>query len=179
MGRELGVTAYRPWLHWFAFAAAVATLPLVFVGALVTSYDVGMAVTDWANTLGYNMFTYPWLQAAWGVFVEHSHRLLGSLVGLMTVVLAVWLWAVEARRWVRWLGVAAGAAVIGEGVLGGLRVLMVERGLALVHGCVAQAFFGLMASIAVLTSRSWQECRGAVECDDAGRLRRLAVMTSV
>src|SRR3972149_1160838 len=129
MGRELAVTAYRPWLHWFAVATAAATLPLVFVGALVTSYDVGMAVPDWPTTFGYNMFTYPWLEAAWGVFVEHSHRLLGSLVGLMTVVLAVWLWAVDARRWLRWLGVAAVAAVIGQGVLGGLRGLLVARGL--------------------------------------------------
>jgi cytochrome c oxidase assembly protein subunit 15 len=125
------------------------------VGGLVTNTGSALAVPDWPTTFGYNMFLYPWSKMVGGIFYEHTHRLLGSAVGLLTVLLAVWLWLREARRWVRVLGVVAVVAVIVQGILGGMRVVLQEHDLALVHGCVAQAFLALMVTLAVVTSAGW------------------------
>ena len=144
------------WPHRMAVTLACATFPLLFIGGLVTSKGAGLAVPDWPTTFGYNMFLYPWSKMVGGVFYEHSHRLIGSTVGLLTVVLALWLWTREPRPWVRWLGLVAVLGVIVQGVLGGLRVVLVQHGLALVHACVAQAFLGLMVGLAVVTSSHWQ-----------------------
>src|SRR5713101_4422224 len=110
------------WPHRLAVVTAAATLLLIFVGGLVTNTGSALAVPDWPTTFGYNMFLYPWSRMAGGIFYEHSHRLIGSAVGLLTIALAVWLWVTETRRWVRGLGLLAVAAVIAQGVLGGLRV---------------------------------------------------------
>src|SRR5688572_10938498 len=122
--KHLGVEReqYHPWLHRFAVLTAGATLLLICVGGVVTSKGVGLAVPDWPTTFGYNMFFFPWSKWVGGVFYEHSHRLVASGVGLLTTILAVWLWIKEERKWVRWLGVIAFVAVVGQGVLGGLRV---------------------------------------------------------
>ena len=95
------------WMHRFAVLTAVATFCLIWVGGLVTSHGVGMSVPDWPTTYGYNMFLFPFSKWVGGIFYEHSHRLIASGVGLLTVVLAIWLWVKEPRRWVRWLGVLA------------------------------------------------------------------------
>src|SRR5229473_4025337 len=89
-----------PWPRRLALMTAIATVPLLFVGGLVTSMGAGLAVPDWPTTFGYNMFTYPWSQMVGGVLYEHSHRLLGALVGLLTVALAAGLWVTERRGWV-------------------------------------------------------------------------------
>src|SRR5213593_1191489 len=100
------------WLHRFAVMTAVAGLCLICVGGLVTSHGVGMSVPDWPTTYGYNMFFFPFSKWVGGIFYEHSHRLVASGVGLLTVILAVWLWRQEQRRWLRWLGILAVGAVI-------------------------------------------------------------------
>jgi cytochrome c oxidase assembly protein subunit 15 len=110
------------WLHRFAVLTAAATLVLIGIGGLVTSHEAGLAVPDWPTSYGYNMFLFPPSYWIGGVFYEHSHRLLASLVGLLTTILAVWLWLKESRSWMRWLGVMAFFAVVLQGVLGGLRV---------------------------------------------------------
>src|SRR2546422_3222051 len=92
-------------LHRFAVLTAMATLGLVAIGGLVTSHGVGMAVPDWPNTYGYNMFLFPFSKWVGGILYEHSHRLMAALVGLLTTVLAVWLWVRETRGRNRWLGV--------------------------------------------------------------------------
>jgi cytochrome c oxidase assembly protein subunit 15 len=143
------------WPHRLALAAVGATLLLIFVGGLVTNTGSALAVPDWPTTFGYNMFLYPWSKMVGGIFYEHTHRLLGSLVGMLTVALAVWLWAREPRQWVRVLSLVAVGAVIVQGVLGGMRVVLQEHDLALLHGCVAQAFLALMVTLAVVTSRGW------------------------
>jgi cytochrome c oxidase assembly protein subunit 15 len=148
-----------PWPHRLAAALAAAIFPLIWVGGLVTTYDAGMAVPDWPTTYGYNMFLYPWqtwLFGPWDLFIEHGHRLLASLVGLLTIALAVVLYRCEHRAWVRRLGLAAVALVIFQGVLGGMRVRLDERLLAQIHGCVGPAFFALAAALAVFTSRRWR-----------------------
>jgi cytochrome c oxidase assembly protein subunit 15 len=131
-----------------AIVTAAMTLLLIVAGGLVTNTGAGLAVPDWPTTFGYNMFTYPWSAMVGGIFYEHSHRLLGSVVGMLTIALAAALWRVGGR--LRVLGLVALAAVIVQGVLGGLRVTLLELKLAILHGCLAQAYFALVVAIAVL-----------------------------
>jgi cytochrome c oxidase assembly protein subunit 15 len=140
--------------HRLALTTAAATLVLILFGGLVTNTGAGLAVPDWPTSFGHNMFLFPWSQMIGGVFYEHSHRLLGSLVGLLTLGLAAALWPRGGR--LRWLGVVAAVAVVAQGVLGGLRVVLLHDALAIVHGCVAQAFFALLVVIAVLTAPRWR-----------------------
>src|SRR5436305_12713818 len=80
--------SFRRGPHYVAVFAAVFTWPLLLVGGSVTVYRVGMAVPDWPTTFGINMFLYDFVNAPWGVYLEHSHRLFGAAVGLTCVVLA-------------------------------------------------------------------------------------------
>lgn len=123
----------------------------------MTSKGVGLAVPDWPSTFGYNMFLFPVSQWVGGIFFEHTHRLIASGVGFLTIILAVWLWRADSRKWVRVLGCAALAAVILQGVLGGLRVTMLKDEIGIFHACLAQAFFGLLVFLALVTSRTWKE----------------------
>jgi cytochrome c oxidase assembly protein subunit 15 len=102
------------------------------------------------------MFALPMNQWVGGIFFEHTHRLLASGVGLLTTILAVWLWLGDTRRWLGWLGVAAFIGVIVQGILGGLRVIRDMDTLGLIHGVVGQSFLVLVCSIALFTSRWWQ-----------------------
>ena len=139
--------AYR-----LASTTVVATFVLILFGGLVTNTGAALAVPDWPTTFGYNMFLYPWSQMVGGIFYEHSHRLLGSVVGLLTLALAAALWREGGR--LRVLGLVMVAGVITQGVLGGLRVMLLKETLAIVHGCLAQAFFALAVAVALLTSAS-------------------------
>ena len=147
---------YHPALFWFAVVNAVATLLLIGLGGLVTSHEAGMSVPDWPTTYGYNMFLFPVDKWVGGVFYEHSHRLLASAVGLLTTVLAVWIWLKDPRKWLHWLGIAAFLLVIAQGILGGLRVRWQLDWLGVPHGAVAQTFLVLTAAIALFTSRWWK-----------------------
>ena len=150
---------YRPALFWFATLNAVATFLLIGLGGLVTSHEAGMSVPDWPTTYGYNMFLFPIDQWVGGVFYEHSHRLLASLVGLLTTVLAVWIWLKEPRKWLHWAAIGAFLLVIAQGVLGGLRVRWQMDWLGVPHGAVAQTFLVLTCFLALFTSRWWIESR--------------------
>ena len=146
------------WVHRIAVLAVCLVWPLIWVGGLVTTYDAGMAVPDWPGTYGYNLFLYPyetWLLGPFDLFIEHGHRLLGAVVGMVAIALVVAAWLSEPRRWVRWLSVGVLAAVIGQGVLGGARVLLTDRALAMIHGCTGPAFFALCVITAAVTSRWW------------------------
>jgi heme a synthase len=147
-------------LHWYAVVAAASVSLLICSGGLVTSHEAGMAVPDWPNTFGYNMFLFPVSRWVGGVFFEHTHRLIASTVGLLTVILCIALFVIESRRWVKTLGLIAVGAVIVQGVLGGLRVTDNNAVLGLFHGCLAQSFFALMATIALVTSRFWERLEG-------------------
>jgi cytochrome c oxidase assembly protein subunit 15 len=146
---------FNPRLHRFAVLTALATLALLGVGGVVTSKGVGMAVPDWPTTYGYNMFFFPISKWTGGIFYEHSHRLVASGVGLLTTVLAVWLWIKESRAWVRWLGIGAFVGVVLQGVLGGLRVVLFKDEIGIFHATLAQLFFALVCAIALFTSRWW------------------------
>ena len=147
---------YRRWLHRFAFCTAIATLFLICSGGMVTSKGVGLAVPDWPTTFGYNMFLFPISRWVGGIFFEHVHRLIASTVGCLTIILAIWLWRGEDRRWLRNLGFAALGFVILQGVLGGLRVTLLKDEIGIFHACLAQMFFGLLIVITLATSRLWQ-----------------------
>jgi cytochrome c oxidase assembly protein subunit 15 len=146
----------RP-LHWFAIATAIATFLLLGAGGLVTSHEAGMSVPDWPNSYGYNVFAFPISKWTGGIFYEHTHRLWASVVGLMTTILATWLWRKDSRKWMKWLGIVAFLFVVAQGVLGGLRVTMKMDSLGIFHGVVAQTFFVLMCTIAFFTSGAWQK----------------------
>jgi heme a synthase len=148
-------------LHWYAVVAAASVSLLICSGGLVTSHEAGMAVPDWPNTFGYNMFLFPVSRWVGGVFFEHTHRLIASTVGLLTVILCIALFVIESRRWVKTLGLIAVGAVIVQGILGGLRVTENNAVLGLFHGCLAQSFFALMATIALVTSRFWERLEQA------------------
>src|SRR4051812_16929493 len=147
----------KRWLNGFAWFTTIATLLLICSGGMVTSKGVGLAVPDWPTTFGYNMFLFPVSQWVGGIFFEHTHRLVASTVGFMTIILAVWLWRAESRRWLRILGLVSLGAVVLQGVLGGLRVTMLKDEIGIFHACLAQAFFGLLVFIGLATSRFWIE----------------------
>jgi len=155
---------------------SAATLVLILLGGLVTNSGSALAVPDWPTTFGYNMFLYPWSQMVGGIFYEHSHRLIGSLVGLLTVALAVLLWRVERRPWLRRLGALAVLFVCVQGLVGGLRVVLVKDTLAVFHGSIAQAFFGLTVALALFTSREW--AAAASSSAPAASLRWLGIATT-
>ena len=219
------------WLHRFACLLALTTLALVALGGVVTTKGVGMAVPDWPTTYGEHMFLFPYSKWLGGVFEEHSHRYLGSIVGILVAILAVWVWvrdtsgrirwsgiigivagvglvgvrtpmvfvavaclcvgviawaiprAIRDQRRLRWLAVIAFAAVIIQGVLGGMRVLLDEHGwgteLGIFHAVLAQLFFLLLCSIALLTSQWWTNFN-ARELDSvaAWSVRRLFIATT-
>ncbi len=148
----------RRWLHRLALVAVILVWPLIWIGGLVTTYDAGMAVPDWPNTYGYNLFLYPyetWLLGPFDLFIEHGHRLLAAVVGLVAIGIVVAAIRTEPRVWVKWLAVSVLVAVIGQGVLGGLRVVLSDRTLAMLHGCTGPAFFALCVAIASVTGRWW------------------------
>src|ERR1700747_1353055 len=139
-------------LHWFAIISTISVLGLICSGGLVTSHEAGMAVPDWPNSFGYNMFLFPISRWVGGVFFEHTHRLIASLVGLLTIGLCIATWLIEDRRWVKWLAGVAGLAVIVQGVLGGLRVTKAKALPRLLPGRLPQRFLRLMATFALVYS---------------------------
>jgi len=170
------------WPHRLAVALVCAVFPLIWVGGLVTTYEAGMAVPDWPSTYGYNLFLYPWqtwLLGPWDLFIEHGHRLLGALAGLLTIGVVAAVWMNDRRTWVRWLAVLALVAVVAQGALGGMRVLMDERLLAKIHGCFGPAYFALCVALAAVTSVRWQMADRAIVSARIDRFRLAALLTAV
>jgi heme a synthase len=172
-------TKTSPSLHRFAVLTAVITFLLIGLGGLVTSHEAGMSVPDWPNSYGYNMFAFPISKWVGGIFYEHTHRLLASAVGLLTTILAVWLWLADSRKWMRWLGVAAFLGVAAQGILGGLRVVLADAHLGIFHAIIGQLFLVLICSIALFTSRFWLELTSGEKKSESRGLRTLALMATL
>ena len=162
-------------LHRFAVFTAFCTFLLLVAGALVTSNDAGLSVPDWP--LSYGSLTPPMVG---GILYEHTHRLIAGFVLILSVVLAIWQWRRESRRWLRRLGLVALGAVLGQAVLGGLTVLFfLPVPISVAHACLAQIFFGTVVSTALFTSRWWQCEQPKFEDAGSPRLGQLATWTAV
>lgn len=165
--------AYQPGLAWFAAIGSAWVFVLVTLGAFTTSIGAGMAFPDWPLSNG-SVNPHGWLVNI-AMFAEHSHRLSGTMMGLITIALAVWLWRREPRRWLRRLGWSALAIVIIQGVLGGTRVLLdpvhvpgfdmtLGQMLRIPHGILAQLYICVLIAIAVSLSRGWIERAQPASC---------------
>ncbi len=163
-------STYSRVIHSLAVVLTVAVFPLIWVGGLVTTYDAGMAVPDWPGTYGWNLFAYPastWLFGPFDLLVEHSHRLLGAIAGFLSIGLVVTSQWYEKRSWFRWWCRGVLVAVIAQGVLGGARVMLDQRTMAMIHGCTGPLFFAMATATAVMSSRWWIQ-RGSSTAADEG-----------
>jgi heme a synthase len=143
-------------LHRFAKFLVACTVLLILAGSLVTSHDAGLSVPDWPTSYGWNMFTFPPSMWVANILYEHGHRLIASTVGFLTIVLAVWLWLAEPRRWLRWFGVATLGSVVAQGLLGGLTFLLfLPAAVSTAHAGLAEIFFCMTVAIAIFTSPGW------------------------
>jgi len=165
-------------LFLYAVIVAASTAVLIFAGGMVTSTGSGLSVPDWPNTYGWFMWTFPLEKMVGGIFYEHTHRLIASTVGFLILVLAVWLWRAEPRAWVRRLGYIALAAVVTQGILGGITVLWyLPDPISIAHASLAEIVFCLTATIALVQSPAWKRGYRGTPVDDAV-LNRVAATTT-
>jgi len=161
-------------LHRFSVFLAVCTLVLLFVGGLVTSTGSGLAVPDWPLSFGQ---VFP--EMVGGVLYEHGHRLVAATVGFLTIVLVLWTLRRERRLWVRRVALGALAAVICQGILGGVTVLfLLPLAVSVSHAALAEIFFCITVTMAVVTSPGW--CQEPAAEEDPGKpsLRILSLLTT-
>jgi len=165
-------------LHRFSQFVVASTVILILAGSLVTSHDAGLSVPDWPTSYGWSMFTFPPSMWVANILYEHGHRLIASTVGLLTIVLAIWMWIVE-RGWSRWLGIIALGTVIAQGVLGGVTVLFfLPPAISTAHAGLAEIFFCLTVAIAVFTSPAWKARNDSTGVPVSTSLRTLATATT-
>lgn len=184
----------QPWLARFALVAVAAGAPLLFIGGLVTSTNSGMAVPDWPNTFGSNMFLYPLgPRTPPDRYLEHAHRLFGTLLGLTTLVALIWTLAARIKGWPRIVAWIVFALVCVQGLLGGARVhfqtalagsnpesaARIGRLLAFCHGILAQVTFAFIIALAVYLHPCWRAKPepGIATYARARRVRILATAT--
>src|SRR5580704_15210313 len=159
----MAASVYKAGLYRWSLLLAFCTLLLVVAGGLVTSRDAGLSVPDWPLSYGRLM---PPMEG--GILYEHGHRMIATTVGMLTIVSLIWLWKVETRRWMKWLGVAALIAVIAQGVLGGLTVIyLLPWWISSSHASLAQLFFSTTVAIVIFTSDWW--LRAPVRVDEEAR----------
>jgi heme a synthase len=164
-------TPYNRALHRFAVLLACWTFLLIIAGALVTSNDAGLSVPDWPTSFG-SLYKIPHMVG--GVRFEHTHRMIAQGAGLLTIILAIWTWRADRRRWMKYLGVGALGTVIAQGILGGLTVLFyLPPPISSAHAALAQTFFCLTVAVAMFTGPRWVEEVPQVEADT----RRPALIT--
>lgn len=143
------------WLRRFTKLVAGSTLFLIFAGAMVTSTGSGLAVPDWP--LSYGMLMPPMVG---GIFYEHGHRMVAATVGFLTLIQAIWLQRREPKRFLRILGWCALGAVVAQGLLGGLTVLLLlPKSISIAHAGLAEIFFCLNLSIAFYASNAFARLR--------------------
>lgn len=161
-------------LHRYSQFVMFSTFLLIVAGGLVTSTGSGLSVPDWP--LSYGQAFPPMIG---GIRFEHTHRLIAGFVGCLTLILTISLCLKERRIWVKWLGLAALLAVVLQAVLGGLTVIyLLPTAISVLHACLAQTFFSLIAALCLFTSQEWKS--GAVyPCQNAASIRRLWVTTTI
>ena len=163
------------WLARYAAFVAFATFLLIIAGALVTSNDAGLSVPDWPTSFG--SFRMP--RMVGGVKYEHGHRMIAGSVGLLTIILALWLWKADERKWVRRLGGLAVLTIVAQAVLGGITVLFyLPAPVSVAHACLAQLFFSITVSLALFTRYDWRWDQPRIEDARTPSLRRLTAGTT-
>lgn len=166
---------YHPGLYRWSILLAFCTLLLVVAGGLVTSRDAGLSVPDWPLSYGKLM---PRMEG--GILYEHGHRMIATTVGLFTIVSLIWIFRVDCRPWMRWLAVAALIAVIVQGVLGGLTVLLLlPWWISSSHASLAQLFFSTTVAMALFTSRQWLAGPAVIPEDAQNPVRGLSLAAPV
>jgi heme a synthase len=166
---------YNPGVHRYAIFVVVCTFVLLIAGALVTSNEAALSVPDWP--LSYGTLTPPMVG---GVRYEHTHRVIAGIILLLTIGLSFVLWFKDGRRWVKYLGIAASAAVIAQAVLGGLTVLLyLHYGIPVAHAALAQIFFGLVVTIAMVTSRWFTAELPALEDQGSPSIHTIALLNAL
>jgi len=135
-------SASHNWLRVFSKLTVLSTLFLIFVGALVKSHEVGLSVPDWPTTYGKQMFAFPLSDMVGGIFYEHGHRIVATIVGFFTMIQAIWLGFSYEPKWLKKLGYFVLATVILQGLFGGITVLFfLPPPVSILHGILAQTFF--------------------------------------
>ena len=168
---------YSPLLHTIATITACAVVPLILIGAGVTSKGAGMAFPDWPTSNGSLLNPSGWMQDDHKLW-EHGHRLTGWLVGMLAIALAWLSW--RKRGWIRAVGLATLLAIIVQGVLGGLRVIEISTELAMLHGIWGQLCFCLACIAALITSRAWSHSmQQVVSAPTAPFFQKLSLVATV
>jgi cytochrome c oxidase assembly protein subunit 15 len=168
-------TTYHPSVHKFAIFVVGWTILLLVAGALVTSNEAALSVPDWP--LSYGTLTPPMVG---GIRYEHSHRVIAGVLAVLSIVLAVWVWAKDERRWLRWFSVIAVAGIAAQAVLGGEVVRqLLHYWLPVMHACFAQIVFAALLGIAVFTSRWWISDQPQVEDPGSPSIHSLAILNAI
>lgn len=174
--RSARVTARQHWLARFAILTSICFLPLLLIGGLVTTTGSGMSVRGWPDSFGANMFLYPisLMTSHQAVFLEHSHRLFGTFVGLTVVTLTAWVLLAKVSGGI-------GARVAGllilvciQGALGGFRVTENSLFLSMLHGVAGQLTFAAAILIMMLLLPSYETAATAIPDPDARKRKALA-----
>jgi cytochrome c oxidase assembly protein subunit 15 len=165
---------YHPGVHKFSVFVVLWTIFLFVAGALVTSNDAALAVPDWP--LSFHTW-FPTMTG--GVFYEHGHRMIAGVLAVLTLALAIVVWAQEERRWLRWFATIAVGGVLVQAVLGGQVVLqMLHYWLPVMHACFAEIVFAAVLSIAVFTSKWWVSERPQIADTGSPAMHTVAIVNS-
>ena len=168
-------TENHPWLHRYAAFVALCTFLLIIAGALVTGNDAGLSVPDWPTSFG----TFRMPRMVGGIKFEHGRRMIAGTVGILTILLAIWIWRQDSRRWVRWVGFAAVMAVLAQALLGGITVLFfLPVAISTAHATLAQIFFCTATSLAFFTRADWNWNEPKVEDTASPSLQHLTTITT-
>jgi heme a synthase len=149
-------STYHRGVHAFAVFVVCWTILLFVAGALVTSKDAALSVPTWPGPVMPPMVG--------GALYEHSHRMIAGGLGIFTLVLAILVWLMEKRTWLRWLSAIAVGGVVIQAILGGQVVIqLLHYWLPVIHACFAQIVFAAVLGIAVFTSNWWVSERPQLE----------------
>lgn len=170
-------STYHPGVHKYSVFVVCWTIFLFVAGALVTSQDAALSVPDWPKSFGR---WFPSLKMlGGGAFFEHSHRVIAFFLGIWVLILAIVIWRIDQRRWLRWFATAAIGGVVAQALLGGQVVIrLLHYWLPVLHACFAQIVFAAVVSIAAFTSKWWVSERPQLEDTGSPSIRFLAILNA-
>jgi len=170
-------STYHSGVHKFAVFTVCWTILLFVAGALVTSKDAALSVTDWPTSR--SALVPPLSSLQGGDLFEFSHRVFAGGLGLLTLALAALLRVKEKRPWLRWLGLIAVLGVAVQAILGGQVVIrLLHYWLPVIHACFAQIVFGAAVGIAMFTSKWWVSEQPQLEDSGTPPIHSLAILNA-